>query len=140
VYVDAYSREFSRILTLESAVYNVIPAFGSALALSSESTISRPGANSVLATVGEETLRFTWDGDTFKSCVVDEIEQVEAGMIQLKVSGHEVRVDETAALFQVNQWSKRRRWQRPVSCSSRRWNRRRYRERSGNQSRCSVWE
>lgn len=95
------------LLSEECWKFNIIPAFGSAFvspssssgifALSDEPTISYPGPHAVAVTHEIETLCFTWNGDTFKDCVLDEIGDVEEGMISLRLSDHQVAISSTAA-------------------------------------------
>jgi len=97
VNLDDCSTAAIELLTEECRKFNIIPVFGSAFALSDEPTISFPGAHAVTVTHGMETLCFTWNGDTFKDCVLDEIGEVEEGMISLRLSDHEVSMRATAA-------------------------------------------
>eukprot|EP01036_Dinobryon_divergens_P032371 gene32370-41943_t len=70
--------------------FNIVPVFGSStcVALSYESSISFPGARAVTVTHGMETLCFTWYGDTFKDCSLDEIIEEEV-VIEEVVGGEE---------------------------------------------------
>jgi hypothetical protein len=103
VNLDDCSTAAIELLTEECRKFNIIPVFGSAFALSDETTISSPGAHAVTVTHGMETLCFTWNGDTFKDCVLDEIGEVEEDMISLRLSDHNVSMRATAAgeLFQT---------------------------------------
>ena len=74
-----------------------------AFALSDEPTISSPGAHAVTVTHELETLCFTWNGDTFKDCALDEIVDVEEGsMISLRLSGF-VSMTATATVVKQQQ-------------------------------------
>ena len=44
-----------------------------------------------------ETLCLTWNGDTFKDCMIDQIGEVEKGMLSMNLSGHAVSMTTTAA-------------------------------------------
>jgi len=103
VNLDDCSPAANEILTKECRKFNIIPAFGSTFALSDESTISFPGARAVTVMDGKESLCFTWNGDTFKNCVLDEIGEVESGMIRLRLSYDDVRLKVMTAgeLFQT---------------------------------------
>ena len=85
------------LLTEECRKFKITPAFGSAFTVSDEPTISFRGARAVTVTHGMETLCLTWNGDTFKDCVIYRIGEVEEGMISMKLSGHAVSMTATAA-------------------------------------------
>lgn len=97
VNLDECSTAAIELLTEECRKFNIVPVFGSAFALSDEPTISFPGAHAITVTHGMETLCFTWNGDTFKDCVLDEIGEVEEGMISFRLSDQEVRMSAKAA-------------------------------------------
>ncbi len=86
-----------KLLTEECRKFKITPAFGSAFTVSDEPTISFPGAHAVTVTHGMETLCLTWNGDTFKDCMIDQIGEVEEGMISMNLSGHAVSMTATAA-------------------------------------------
>ncbi len=93
------------LLTEECRKFKITPAFGSVFTVSDEPTISFPGAHAVTVTHGMETLCLTWNGDTFKDRMIDQIGEVEEGMISMNFSGHAVSMTATAAqeLFETEQ-------------------------------------